>query len=72
LEDNIKCVMKPQWVDHIPRAIKGQVGKILRSKDKRGSIDKVLEYLDLKHLENRESKLLLYIYTHTLETYIVL
>ena len=72
LEDNIKCVMKPQWVDHIPRAIKGQVGKILRSKDKRGSIDKVLEYLDLKHLENRESKLLLYIYTHTLKTYIVL
>ena len=72
LEDNIKCVMKPQWVDHIPRAVKGQVGKILRSKDKRGSIEKVLEYLDLKHLENRESKLLLYIYTHPLETYIVL
>ena len=64
--------MKPQWVDHIPRAVKGQVGKILRSKDKRGSIEKVLEYLDLKHLENRESKLLLYIYTHALETYIVL
>ena len=54
LEDNIKALMKPQWVDHIPRAVKGQVGKILRSKDKRGSVEKILEYLDLKHLENRE------------------
>ena len=54
LEDNIKALMKPQWVDHIPRAVKGQVGKILRSKDKRGSVEKILEYLDLKHLESRE------------------
>ena len=42
LEDKIQTVVKPQWVDHIPRAVKGQVGQILRSKDQRGVIDKVL------------------------------
>jgi ATP-binding cassette subfamily E protein 1 len=54
LEDKIQTVVKPQWVDHIPRAVKGQVGQILRSKDQRGVIDKVLQLLDLTHLEDRE------------------
>jgi ATP-binding cassette, sub-family E, member 1 len=54
LEDNIRAIVKPQWVDHIPRAVKGQVGKILRSKDQRGCIEKVMKYLDLVHLDTRE------------------
>lgn len=35
LEDNIKATIKPQYVDHIPRAVRGNVGKILKQKDER-------------------------------------
>lgn len=33
LEDTMKATIKPQYVDHIPRAVKGEVGKILKTKD---------------------------------------
>ena len=33
LEDTMKATIKPQYVDHIPRAVKGVVGEILKAKD---------------------------------------
>lgn len=33
LEDTMKATIKPQYVDHIPRAVKGKVGEILKQKD---------------------------------------
>lgn len=33
LEDTMKATIKPQYVDHIPRAVKGEVGQILKAKD---------------------------------------
>jgi len=33
LEDRLKATIKPQYVDHIPRAIKGKVSEILKKKD---------------------------------------
>jgi ATP-binding cassette subfamily E protein 1 len=33
LEDTLKATIKPQYVDHIPRAVKGKVLEILKSKD---------------------------------------
>lgn len=30
LEDNLKTLIKPQYVDHIPKAVKGKVGEIVR------------------------------------------
>lgn len=33
LEDTMKATIKPQYVDHIPRAVKGKVGDILKQKD---------------------------------------
>jgi ATP-binding cassette subfamily E protein 1 len=33
LEDTMKATIKPQYVDHIPRAVKGKVGEILKEKD---------------------------------------
>ena len=33
LEDDIKALIKPQYVDHIPKVIKGKVGEILKNKD---------------------------------------
>ena len=35
LEDDIKATIKPQYVDHIPRAVRGLVGDILKKKDER-------------------------------------
>ena len=35
LEDDIKAIIKPQWVDHIPKAVSGKVAKILTDKDQR-------------------------------------
>jgi ATP-binding cassette subfamily E protein 1 len=35
LEDNLKALIKPQYVDHIPRAVKGTVEKVLEAKDER-------------------------------------
>ena len=33
LEDDLKAVMKPQYVDQIPKTVKGSVGAILARKD---------------------------------------
>lgn len=30
LEDNLKTLIKPQYVDHIPKAVKGKVGEIVK------------------------------------------
>mmetsp|Transcript_25683 Transcript_25683/g.53069 ORF Transcript_25683/g.53069 Transcript_25683/m.53069 type:complete len:659 (-) Transcript_25683:334-2310(-) len=39
LEDDIKATIKPQYVDHIPRAVKGLVGDILKQKDERSKAE---------------------------------
>jgi ATP-binding cassette subfamily E protein 1 len=47
LEDNLKAIIKPQYVDHIPRAVKGTVDKILSSKDEKGRKLSLMNDLDL-------------------------
>lgn len=54
LEDNIKAVIKPQYVDHIPKAIKGEVGKLLKARDKRKVAKKLAKELQLDHVLDRE------------------
>ena len=39
LEDTLKATIKPQYVDHIPRAIRGKVGAILKQKDERTELE---------------------------------
>eukprot|EP01006_Ploeotia_vitrea_P047479 TRINITY_DN67133_c3_g1_i1.p1 TRINITY_DN67133_c3_g1~~TRINITY_DN67133_c3_g1_i1.p1 ORF type:complete len:685 (+),score=390.68 TRINITY_DN67133_c3_g1_i1:68-2056(+) len=56
LEDDIKAIIKPQYVDHIPRAVKGQVSKILSRKDERDASDKICELLDLNNVLERDVK----------------
>ena len=58
LEDKIKAVLKPQYVDHIPRAVKGKVGDILTSKDERGKLEELMVDLDLTHLPDRDVDML--------------
>mmetsp|Transcript_5594 Transcript_5594/g.14531 ORF Transcript_5594/g.14531 Transcript_5594/m.14531 type:complete len:613 (-) Transcript_5594:690-2528(-) len=54
LEDNIKAIIKIQYVDLIPKAVKGKVGEILKAKDQRGVFDEAVETLDLQPVLERE------------------
>jgi ATP-binding cassette subfamily E protein 1 len=54
LEDKLRPVIKPQYVDHIPRAVKGTVGGIMAKKDERQMQDHMCRELDLTHLVDRE------------------
>mmetsp|Transcript_19519 Transcript_19519/g.45328 ORF Transcript_19519/g.45328 Transcript_19519/m.45328 type:complete len:659 (+) Transcript_19519:47-2023(+) len=53
LEDTMKAIIKPQYVDHIPRAIKGIVGEILTEKNENVNKDYLVEVLDLENVLGR-------------------
>lgn len=53
LEDDIKAIIKPQYVDHIPKAVKGQVKEILSSKDEREQYAYAMDILDLHPVAER-------------------
>ena len=44
LEDTMKATIKPQYVDHIPRAVKGEVGQILKAKD---DVSRIAQFLGI-------------------------
>ncbi|CCH61911.1 hypothetical protein TBLA_0F03760 [Henningerozyma blattae CBS 6284] len=59
LEDDIKAIIKPQYVDNIPRAIKGpiqKVGELLKHRMEKDSEDvkRYIKILQLDHVLNRE------------------
>lgn len=56
LEDNLKALIKPQYVDHIPRAIKGvmTVSKMLDSKLERDNKQLMCDELELNKVLERE------------------
>jgi ATP-binding cassette subfamily E protein 1 len=53
LEDNLKAVMKPQYVDQIPRAIKGSVQSLLDKKNEMKNQDEVCDLLELVKVRDR-------------------
>ncbi|RXN00973.1 ATP-binding cassette sub-family E member 1 [Acipenser ruthenus] len=53
LEDDLKAIVKPQYVDQIPKTVKGTVGSILSRKDDTKTETIVCEQLDLTHLRDR-------------------
>eukprot|EP01088_Endostelium_zonatum_P012128 TRINITY_DN26300_c0_g1_i1.p1 TRINITY_DN26300_c0_g1~~TRINITY_DN26300_c0_g1_i1.p1 ORF type:complete len:645 (-),score=149.66 TRINITY_DN26300_c0_g1_i1:244-2100(-) len=53
LEDNITAITKPQYVDSIPDAVKGYVGKIIDQKDQREVKKTIVEELDLGRVLDR-------------------
>ncbi|KAF4096285.1 ATP-binding cassette sub-family E member 1 [Onychostoma macrolepis] len=53
LEDDLKAIVKPQYVDQIPKTVKGSVGAILSRKDDTKTEELVCEQLDLLHLRDR-------------------
>jgi ATP-binding cassette subfamily E protein 1 len=56
LEDRLKAMMKPQYVDKIPKQIAGKVSDILDKKDDKKEKDRYSEELELVHLQDREIK----------------
>lgn len=59
LEDDIKAIIKPQYVDNIPRALAKspikEVGAILKQKcERKDDYDYVLKVLELEHVLERE------------------
>jgi len=58
LEDNLKAIIKPQYVDQIPRAVSGTVGNLLEKKNDRGVLNEIVEALDLKSILDRDVKTL--------------
>jgi ATP-binding cassette subfamily E protein 1 len=58
LEDNIKAITKPQYVDKIPKAVKGIVGEILGRKDEKQMKDHFVDELELNDVLGREISLL--------------
>ena len=43
--DNLKAIIKHQYVDQIPKAVKGNVSKIMEAKDERKIKDEIYDQL---------------------------
>ncbi|KAL0246300.1 hypothetical protein GEMRC1_007512 [Eukaryota sp. GEM-RC1] len=54
LEDNLRAVIKPQYVDNIAKAVKGNMEKIITSKDQRDVREHYMTELELTHLTDRD------------------
>lgn len=53
LEDNLKALVKPQYVDQIPKAVRGSVNELLNKKDERKNQEQICKMLDLLHIRDR-------------------
>jgi len=53
LEDDLKAIIKPQYVDQIPKAVKGNVDVLLQKKDDSQSREKYCKEFDLEHVLDR-------------------
>ena len=53
LEDDLKAVIKPQYVDQIPKAVKGSVQQLLDKKDELKKQDEVNDLLELTKVKSR-------------------
>ncbi|XRP96180.1 ribosome biogenesis/translation initiation ATPase RLI [Methanocaldococcus sp. 16A] len=50
----VKAIHKVQYVDILPKVVKGKVGELLKKIDEKGKFDEVVEKLELKNILNRE------------------
>lgn len=53
LEDDLKAVIKLQYVDQIPKAVKGSVQSLLDKKDESKNQDEICEVLELNRVRDR-------------------
>ncbi|XP_022656273.1 ATP-binding cassette sub-family E member 1-like [Varroa jacobsoni] len=54
LEDHLKAVIKPQYVDQIPKAVKGTVRELLDRRNDLGKEDYLCELLELVNVMDRQ------------------
>ncbi|KAJ9651208.1 Fe-S cluster-binding ribosome biosynthesis protein [Neophaeococcomyces mojaviensis] len=57
LEDDLKAIVKPQYVDQLPRAIKGDVktvGPLVKARSELNNYDHIMDVLELRHVTDRE------------------
>ncbi|XP_062563534.1 protein Pixie [Armigeres subalbatus] len=54
LEDSLRALIKPQYVDQIPKAVKGTVAALLDKKDERNNQKEICDMLDLTNIRDRE------------------
>lgn len=53
LEENLKAIIKPQFVENVQKSVEGKVGDLLAKFDERGVRDQLIKDLDLSLLLNR-------------------
>lgn len=53
LEDDLKAMIKPQYVDQIPKAVKGTVQQLLDKKNERNNIEEICDFLELDKIRDR-------------------
>lgn len=53
-KSKVKVALKPQYVDNIPKAVKGKVGNLLESVDERGIFEEMVKKLGLQNLLDRQ------------------
>jgi ATP-binding cassette subfamily E protein 1 len=53
-----KAIHKPQYVDKIPRVVKGKTGDLLKNLDERGVLDQIVNDLELSYLLERDLNVL--------------
>ena len=52
-DGELKVAVKPQYVDKIPKIMKGKIGDVLRKADERGLFDEIVERLYLTNVLNK-------------------
>lgn len=53
LEDKTKALIKPQYVDALPKTVRGYVGKIITKRDERGVAEYMMNELELNECTGR-------------------
>ncbi|RHW69680.1 atp-binding cassette sub-family e member 1 [Trypanosoma brucei equiperdum] len=54
LEQKMRVLLKPQYVDQVPKVTKGKVGDLLTKADERGVKDYYMKELDIENVADRE------------------
>ena len=50
MEDDLKAIIKPQYVDQIPKAVKGTVQAVLERKNETNRLEEFADQLELNHV----------------------
>ena len=58
LEDHLRAAIKPQYVDYIPKAVRGLVKDVLNIKNQKGILDEMVQLLDMGPLMDKEIAIL--------------